>query len=148
MAPVAWLQMWQTTGDTRYLDYMNRELWATTASLFSPATGFYARDESFLDLREPNGKAVHWSRGNGWVFAGLSRVLDLFPPEHPDYPRYRRLYLDMSAAVLAAQQTDGLWRPVLLDPVAHPSRETSGSAFFTFGLAWGINRGLLDRGRI
>ncbi len=148
MAPVAWLQMWKATGDARYLDYMNEEWWATTASLFSPATGLYFRDESFLDLREPNGRTIHWSRGNGWVFAGLSRVLDLFPADHPDYPRYRRLYLDMAAAVLAAQQPDGLWRSGLLDPVAHTARETSGSAFFTFGLAWAVNRGLLDRARV
>jgi rhamnogalacturonyl hydrolase YesR len=54
----------------------------------------------------------------------------------------------MAAAVLAAQQADGLWRPGLLDPVAHPARETSGSSFFTFGLAWGINRRWLDRARV
>lgn len=148
MAPMSWLEMWEATGDRAYLEFMNREWWATTERLFNTTTGLYFRDESYLDLREPNGRPVHWSRGNGWAFAGLSRVLGLLPKDHPDYPRYRRLYLDMARAVLAAQQPDGLWRPGLLDPAAHPERETSGSAFYTFGLAWGVNQGLLDRARV
>ena len=148
MGPVAWLQLWKATGDTRYLDYMNREWWATTERLFSPAVGFYFRDESYLDVREANGRTIHWARGNGWVFAGLCRVLDLFPKDHPDYPRYQKLYLDMAKAVLAAQQPDGLWRVGLLDPVAHPARETSGSSFLAFGLAWGVNRGLLEKAQV
>jgi len=148
MAPTSWLEMWDATGDRAYLDFMNREWWATTERLFNPATGLFFRDESFLDLREPNGRPVHWSRGNGWVFAGLARVLQLFPGDHPDYPRYRNLYLAMAKAVLAAQQSDGLWRPGLLDAAAHPERETSGSAFYAFGLAWGVNHALLDRNRV
>lgn len=145
MAPVAWLQTWKETGDPRYLEYMNREWWVTTDRLYRPAAGFYFRDESYLDLREPNGKTIHWSRGNGWVFAGLARVLDLFPKDHPDYPRYVTLYREMASAVLAAQQPDGLWRVGLLDPATHTARETSGSSFYTFGLAWGVNRGFLER---
>lgn len=145
MAPVAWLQTWKETGDPRYLDFTNREWWITTDRLYRPDVGFYFRDESYLDLREPNGKTIHWSRGNGWVFAGLARVLDLFPKDHPDYPRYVRLYREMASAVLAAQQPDGLWRPGLLDPATHTARETSGSSFYTFGLAWGVNREFLDR---
>ncbi len=148
MAPVAWLQTWKETGNPRYLDFMNREWWATTDRLYRADIGFYFRDESYLDLREPNGKTIHWSRGNGWVFAGLARVLDLFPKDHPDYPRYVTLYRQMAASVLAAQQADGLWRAGLLDPATHTARETSGSSFYTFGLAWGVNRGLLDRNTV
>ena len=145
MGPVVWLQLWKATGDARFLEYMNREWWMTTERLFSPAVGFYFRDESFLDIREANGCTIHWARGNGWVLAGLCRVLDLFPQDHPDYPRYKKLYLDLAKAVLAAQQADGLWRVGLIDPASHPARETSGSSFMAFGLAWGVNRGLLDR---
>ncbi|MFT3781869.1 MAG: BNR-4 repeat-containing protein [Nibricoccus sp.] len=145
MDPVVWLQLWKATGDARYLEYMDREWWITTERLFSPAVGFYYRDESYLDVREANGRTIHWARGNGWVFAGLCRVLELFPQDHPDYKRYRELYLTMAKAVLEAQQSDGLWRVGLLDPAAHPARETSGSSFMAFGLAWGLNHGLLDR---
>ena len=145
MAPVAWLQLWKETGDNRYLEFMNSNWKLTTDRLFLPNVGFYLRDESYLDLREANGKTIHWSRGNGWVFAGLARVLDLFPKDHPDYPRYVELYQTMARAVLATQQPDGLWRVGLLDPDTHTVRESSGSSFYTFGLAWGINRGFLER---
>jgi rhamnogalacturonyl hydrolase YesR len=145
MAPTSWLMMWKATGDSRYLDFMNREWWATTESLYLPRTGWYFRDESFIDQREPNGRTVHWSRGNGWVVGGLARVLDLLPQNHPDRPRYVNLYRQMMKAALAAQQPDGMWRAGLLDAVAHPAREVTGTSFMTFALAWGVNRGLLSR---
>jgi rhamnogalacturonyl hydrolase YesR len=51
----------------------------------------------------------------------------------------------MAEEVATIQGADGLWRSGLLDPAAYPYPEVSGSAFFTFALAWGINEGLLDR---
>ena len=38
-----------------------------------------------------------------------------------------------------------MWRASLLDPGSYPNPEISGTAFFTYGLAWGIHHGLLDR---
>jgi rhamnogalacturonyl hydrolase YesR len=148
MGPTSWLLMAEATGDRRYVEFMNREWWATTDALYVKADRLYARDQSFLDVRERNGRGLYWSRGNGWVAAGLARVLDHFPKDHPDHARYVALYRDLMEAVMAAQQPDGLWRPGLLDPAAHPVRETSGSSFYTFALAWGVNRGLLDRARV
>ncbi|MDP0501457.1 MAG: BNR-4 repeat-containing protein [Verrucomicrobiota bacterium JB022] len=145
MGPASLLDAYLLTGDERYLEFANREWWATTDFLFSPVDGFYARDQSYLDVREPNGQNIYWSRGNGWVAAGLARVLARFPKDHQDYPRYVALYQRMMIAVLAAQQPDGLWRPGLLAPDSHQAREVSGSAFYTFALAWGVNHGLLDR---
>ena len=145
MAPPSWLDAHLLTGDPRHLEFANREWWATTDLLYIPADGLYARDQSFLDLREPNGRRLYWSRGNGWVVAGLVRVLARFPRDHADYPRYVALYHNMMTAALAAQQPDGLWRPGLLDPDAHRAIEVSGSAFFAYALAWGLNHGLLDR---
>jgi rhamnogalacturonyl hydrolase YesR len=147
MAPASWLDAYTVTKDTRYLEFMNREWWLTTETLYIASDGFYARDESYLDLREPNGKRLYWSRGNGWVVAGLARCLDRLPRDYRDRARYEDLFRSMMTAVLAAQQPDGLWRTGLLDPASHPARETSGSAFYTFAMAWGINRGLLDRAR-
>jgi len=145
MGPMSWLLMYRATDDSRYLDYMNREWWATADRLYDSRTGLYFRDESYLDIRERNGRTIHWARGTGWSFAGLAQVLEYFPKNHPDYPRYVRQFSEMAAAFRAAQQDDGLWRPGLLDPQTHVAKETSGSAFAVFGLAWGINHGLLDR---
>ena len=51
----------------------------------------------------------------------------------------------MAARILALQQGDGLWRASLLDPESYPGGEVSGSGFYCYALAWGINNGLLDR---
>jgi rhamnogalacturonyl hydrolase YesR len=51
----------------------------------------------------------------------------------------------MAAALAQAQGPDGLWRPNLADPAEFPMPESSGSGFFCYGLAWGINHGVLDR---
>ncbi|MFP5393864.1 MAG: glycoside hydrolase family 105 protein, partial [Gammaproteobacteria bacterium] len=147
MAPMGWLRMWEVTGEQRYLDFMNREWWATTERLYRPDIGLYFRDESFMDSRERNGKTIHWGRGTGWSVAGLAQVLEHFPKSHPDYPRYRAQFRQMAETFLATQQRDGLWRPGILDPQTHTARETSGSAFITFALAWGVNHQLLDARR-
>jgi rhamnogalacturonyl hydrolase YesR len=145
MAPMSWLLMYEATGQDAYLDFMNHEWWATTERLYRPEVGLYFRDETYFDLREHNGKTVHWARGNGWVIAGLAQILDHFPKTHSDYPRYLKLFQEMTSALLAAQQPDGLWRVGLLDPASYNARETSGSSLITFAFAWGLNKGLLDR---
>jgi len=43
------------------------------------------------------------------------------------------------------QGPDGYWRASLLDPESRPIPETSGTGFFTYALAWGMNEGLLGR---
>jgi unsaturated rhamnogalacturonyl hydrolase len=72
-------------------------------------------------------------------------MLEHLPKDHGTRGFYENLFKEMTPAILAAQQEDGLWRPSLLDPLEVPAGETSGSGFFTFGLAWGVNHGLLDR---
>jgi rhamnogalacturonyl hydrolase YesR len=51
----------------------------------------------------------------------------------------------MAERVAGLQQEDGLWRASLLDPASYPGGEASGSGFYTFALAWGINNNLLNR---
>ena len=115
----------------------------TSAFLYDPAEHLFYRDSTFFARREPNGRKVFWGRGNGWVMAGLARVLEFLPAGHPDRPRFERQFRDMAGAVLACQQPDGLWRSSLLDPADYTLLETSGSGFYCFALAWGVNHGLL-----
>ena len=86
-----------------------------------------------------------WSRGNGWVMAGLARVLDAMPSDYPSRPKYIGQFRQMAERVASLQGRDGLWRPGLLDAHAYPLPEVSGSAFFIYAMAWGINHGILDR---
>ncbi len=145
MGPPSLAAISAATGDRRYLDLANRLWWKTTDFLYDKQEHLYFRDSRYFDVREPNGRKVFWSRGNGWVFAGLARLLDDMPADDADRARYVALFTDMADKIASLQGSDGYWRSSLLDAQGLPNPETSGTAFFTYGLAWGINRGLLDR---
>ena len=51
----------------------------------------------------------------------------------------------MAAALKKAQGADGMWRANILVPTQFPNQETSGTGLMTYGIAWGINNGVLDR---
>lgn len=144
MAPPAWARLAKITGDPRYLEFMEREWWATTDHLYDKDAHLFYRDSRFFTQKTPNGKKMFWARGNGWVIAGLARVLDELPMSYPSRPRYEELFRNMAGALAESQQPDGLWHPSLADPEHFAFGETSGSAFFCFALAWGVNHGILD----
>jgi rhamnogalacturonyl hydrolase YesR len=145
MAPPTLARLYAATGDERYLRELDRRWWKTTDYLYDRDEHLYYRDSRYFDRREANGRKVFWSRGNGWVLAGLARVLQVLPRTHPTRPRYERLFVEMSTKIAKIQQPDGLWRSSLLDPATYPHAETSGSGFYCFALAWGVNAGLLER---
>ena len=145
MAPPAWIRLWAATGDQRYLDFAVNNWWRTSAYLYDTNEHLYYRDSTYFTKREANGAKVFWSRGNGWVMGGLVRMMQYLPKDHPSRARFETQFKEMSAKVLSCQQPDGLWRASLLDPASFPLQETSGSGFYTYALAWGINTGLLDR---
>jgi len=147
MSPPTWARLHTATGDKRYLDYMSQQWWITTDYLYDKAEHLYYRDSNYFDKREASGKKVFWSRGNGWVLAGIPRVLEHLPKDHPDRPRFEKLFRDMAQKILTCQQPDGLWRASLLDPASYPLKETSGSGFFVYAFAWGVNQGLLERAK-
>ncbi|MDF9827913.1 rhamnogalacturonyl hydrolase YesR/acetyl esterase/lipase [Ereboglobus sp. PH5-10] len=145
MAPPAWIGLWKATGDARYLDFMLSEWSATSELLYDKEEHLFYRDSRFFPPRlEANGKKIFWSRGNGWVLAGLARVMNYLPKDHPARPRFERQFKEIAAKVVTCQQADGFWRASLLDPESYPNKESSGTGFFVYGLAWGINNGLLD----
>jgi len=142
MSPAVWAHLSKITGDPKFLEWADREWWTTTDVLYDPTHHLYYRDNNFFTKRTPSGKKVFWSRGNGWVVGGLIHMLNYLSADHPSRVKYLGLYHDMMFALLQLQNTDGLWRSSLLDP-QDPRGESSGSAFFTYAMAWGINRGLL-----
>lgn len=145
MAPPAWARLAAVTGKQAYLDFMVEQWWRTSDALYDPQEHLFYRDSRYIPMREANGKKIFWSRGNGWVMGGLVRVLEYLPLAHPARPRFEQQFKEMAAKVIQVQQPDGLWRASLLDPEAYPMKETSGSGFYCYALAWGINRGYLDR---
>ncbi|SOD81634.1 Rhamnogalacturonyl hydrolase YesR [Spirosoma fluviale] len=113
--------------------------------LYNPKDGLWWRDKDFVPpYREPNGKDCYWSRGNGWVVTALVRVLDIMPKDAPHRDEYEKTYLDMMRALPPLQRADGYWNVSLHDPTHFGGKELTGTALFVYGMAWGINHGLLD----
>nr|WP_278254360.1 glycoside hydrolase family 88 protein [Sphingobium sp. BYY-5] len=144
MAPPAFVELSRQTGDNRYLTFAMKEFWATTDFLYDPAEHLYYRDSRFFERRDDKRRKQFWSRGNGWVFGGMARVIPLLDSGSSDRTRMEALFKDMAVKIKALQKSDGYWAPSLLAPENAPP-ETSGTAFYTYGLAWGIKAGLLPR---
>jgi len=143
MAPRTWLKLSNATGDPRYFDYADKEYWATVDYLFSDKYGLFFRDSRYFEKKSDNGEPVFWSRGNGWVFAAMPLIIDDLPKGHPSTDRYLALYRKMAASLVKIQKPDGYWPASLMDADKVKTPETSGTGFITFGLAWGVNNGII-----
>lgn len=151
MAPPVITLYAKHTNQPKYLEDMHAFYLQTYKQLYDKDEHLFARDKRFVwtvsgnDQKEPNGKKIFWARGNGWVIAGLALMLEDMPKDYPNRKFYEDLYKEMSARILALQPEDGLWRTSLLCPESYEHGEVSGSGFFTFALAWGVNNGLLEK---
>ncbi|HEY2860274.1 MAG TPA: glycoside hydrolase family 88 protein [Terracidiphilus sp.] len=146
MAPPVLADLAAITHDDRYWRFMDHEWHVTDKLLYDNDEHLYSRDLSYLDKYEKNGRRLFWSRGNGWVMAGLVRVLDRMPANSHLRAKYVLRLQQMAASIAKVQGSDGLWRPGLLDPAAYPLPEVSGSAFITYALTYGVNHHLLPAG--
>lgn len=145
MAPPAMALLSTITGDQTYADTMSILWWKTSDYLFDAEEGLYFRDSRYFAKREANGEKVFWSRGNGWVMAGLANVLEYLPDQHPDRTRFVAQFRAISKRLAELQTADGTWHASLLDPKSFPAPETSGTGFIVYALAWGVNHEVLDR---
>ena len=116
--------------------------------LYNPQDSLWWRDKDFVPpYQEPNGQDCYWGRGNGWVVAALVRVLDILPKDAPHRAEYEQTYLAMMKALPRLQRPDGYWNVSLHDPTHFGGKELSGTALFTYGMAWGVRQGLLDKAK-
>ncbi len=146
MAPPVWVRLTKITGDRKYLDFMDQEYHATYDLLWDKEDHLFWRDSSYFEKREKNGRNLYWARGNGWVFGGLALMIPDLPNEWDGRAFYTSLFTQMAESIKNCQRPDGTWSMGLLGDVKdYPNWETSGTSFYAFGLAWGINNGLLDR---
>ncbi|MGL1959439.1 MAG: glycoside hydrolase family 88 protein [Colwellia sp.] len=143
MAPPIWAKLANITGDKTYRDWMFAEYVATVNHLYDEEENLFYRDEHFIDKRD-QGHKVFWSRGNGWVFGGLTLIIAELP-NGPQKAYFTQLYQDMAKSLIKLQTAKGHWPMSLKAGDLYPTPETSGTAFFTYGLAWGVNNGLLAK---
>ena len=146
MAPPVMAALGKIKSDNAYYTKLNamwndikirRKLWDATDHL-------WFRDAGYLPPKlTPGGKHIYWSRGNGWVFAGLAKILSILPQTAPGRDDYVTMFREMAGSLKALQRTDGFWNSSLVDPTHYGGPEASGTAFFTYGMAWGIANGYL-----
>jgi len=147
MAMPVFTRLGNLAGDTTYFEKMYDLYYNTkvTRGLYNNETGLWYRDESFdPPYSTPNGFESYWSRGNGWVFGAHARVLQDLPETEANRDEYIETFQKMAQALKMRQREDGFWNVSLDDPDDFGGPETSGTSFFTYGMAWGINNGFLD----
>lgn len=143
MSPPVMAHLSKTTGDDKYLTFMDKEFWAMTDYLFDEEYNLYLRDSRYFDRKDDQGRRLFWGRGNGWVLAGLARTIDYLPADFANRQAYIDLFMVLSKALLNYQLDDGSWPSSLLEKNADNHSETSATALLAYGLAWGINNGHL-----
>ncbi|MDE6394457.1 MAG: glycoside hydrolase family 88 protein, partial [Duncaniella sp.] len=139
-------KLYRITDNPRYLDKLYEYVQYADSIMYDPDEGLYYRDAKYVypQHKSANGKKDFWARGDGWVFAGLAKVLADLPDEYKNRKFFEDKYRRMADAVIALQQPDGYWSRSMMDEAHAPGPETSGTAFFTYGLLWGINNGYLQ----
>lgn len=150
MAMPIFAQLGNMTGNMTYYDraydmYMYTKLKHGNNGLYNPEDQLWWRDADFdPPYKEPNGENCYWSRGNGWVVVAMARMLDILPKDEPHRKEYETMLVDMCQALKKLQREDGLWNVSLHDPTNYGGKELTGTAMFTYGMAYGVNNGLLS----
>ena len=150
MAMPGYTMMTVATGNRKYLNFaMKAYVWTRDScggsGLFNKEEGLWWRDKSFVaPYKESDGKNCYWSRGNGWVFSALCRVMNYIQPTDKYYTVLLNDYKQMAKALIQVQRPDGFWNPSLASQdFAGP--EFTGTAQFFYGLSWGVNKGVLNK---
>ena len=140
-------KMYRLTGDEKYLDKLYENLLFTDSIMLDQETGLYFRDGKYVypQHKSANGLKDFWARGDGWVLAGLAKVLQDMPTSYRHHDFFVKKYQRLAHAVALLQQKEGYWTRSMMDAQHAPGPETSGTAFFTYGMLWGVNNGYLNR---
>jgi unsaturated rhamnogalacturonyl hydrolase len=140
-------KLYKLTKDEQYLHKLFEYYSYAKSIMYDDETSLFFRDAKYVfpTHKSHNEKKDFWARGDGWVFAGLAKVLQDIPRDN----RYRAGFLSdfkkMAKTLKRIQQPAGYWTRSMLDPEHAPGPETSGTAFFTYGFLWGINNNILKR---
>lgn len=137
MGPPTFARLSRATGDVSYQIYADKEFKAAAAFLFDEKQNLFARDSRV------KGQNIFWSRGNGWVFAALVHMLEWTPADDPARNMYLKYFRAMANRLISLQKPDGYWPVSLTGNASGTPPETSGTAFFTYGLSYGVRTGIL-----
>ncbi len=145
MAPPTFVKYAEVTGKPEYLDKMNELYLMSYNYLYDKSEKLFFRDDRFFEQRSSNGEKIFWARGNGWVVAGLAKMLQSMPKNYSNRAFYETLLKEMASRLKDIQQPEGHWPSNLLDATQFRSIETSGTGLICYALAYGINNGYLNK---
>jgi hypothetical protein len=133
------------------------ELWSRTDAMTADVEGLAALDSAVRRMADARfdreallfradaselGQTRFDAHLNATAFAALTRMIDALPAEDPARLEYVALYREMARPLTRLQSEDGWWRETLGDEDA--LIDPTASALFVFGLAWGLNTGMLS----
>lgn len=143
-------KMYKLTGEIKYLDKLYENFLWSDSLMYDKDEQLYYRDAKYIYPKVKtacNGGKSFWARGDGWVLAGLAKVLADMPHDYKNRPIFVQRFRELAEGVARVQRPDGYWSRSMLCEDDAPGPETSGTAFFTYGMLWGVNNGYLDRER-
>jgi len=140
-------KMYKATGNVMFLDKLYANYRYADSLMYDNEAHLYFRDGKYIYPKHKsyNGKKDFWARGDGWVLAGLAKVLADMPYDYKHRSFFEQRFRELAKAVSECQQVEGYWTRSMLDADHADGPETSGTAFFTYGFYWGMNHGYLDR---
>lgn len=140
-------KLYKLSSNELYLDKLYEYFVFADSLMLDQETNLFYRDAKYIYPKHKslNGKKDFWARGNGWVLAGLAKVLDDLPKSSKYYTYFLNKYKKLASTVAQTQQPEGYWTRSILDAEHAPGPETSGTAFFTYALLWGVNNGVLNK---
>ena len=149
MAMPVYAQAYAFTNNRKYINYaMKSYHWTRNicgGGLFNTKIGLWYRDADFTPpVKESDGNDCYWSRGNGWVYAALARVMEIIGKKDEYFNELKNDFILMSEAIAKTQRDDGFWNVSLVSPKTHGGKETTGTSLFLYGMSWGIRNAILD----
>lgn len=139
-------KLYNITENDLYLSKLYEYFSFAKELMYDEESGLFYRDAKYIypEHKTNNGKKDFWARGNGWVFAGLAKVLEDLPLNDIHRDEYIQVYQTMAESLKNSQQDEGYWSRSIIDLQHAPGYETSGTAFFVYGYLWGLNNGYLN----
>lgn len=143
-------KMYLLTGEVQYLDKLYENFLWSDSLMWDAEAQLYYRDGKYIWPKVKTacdeGKSF-WARGDGWVLAGLAKVLADMPKDYKGREIFVKRFQQLAEGVARCQRPDGYWSRSMLCEADAPGPETSGTAFFCYGLLWGVNHGYLDKAK-
>lgn len=143
-------KMYNLTGEIKYLDKLYENFLWSDSLMWDKEAQLYYRDGKYIWPKVTtacDGGKSFWARGDGWVLAGLAKVLADMPRDYRHRDFFVLRFRQLAEGVARCQQPGGYWSRSMLCEDDAPGPETSGTAFFCYGLQWGVNHGYLDKAR-